>query len=84
MVPQKGPNNVEAKRQVPSKPTQKGEFVNSSTSQAPTTISIHRPTHMLSPENQSKRYWGYPSAGKNIPHPFDAKKIPRLDGAVIV
>jgi hypothetical protein len=34
---------------------EKGEFVNSSTSQAPTTVSIHRPTHAHSPETQSKR-----------------------------
>jgi hypothetical protein len=57
-VPQKGPSTVEANRQVPSKPTKKGEFVNSNTSQAPTTISTQRPTHALSPENQRSRYWG--------------------------
>jgi hypothetical protein len=49
---------------VPSKPTQKGEFVSSSTNQEPTRISIHRPTHVLSPETQSKRYGGYPKGGK--------------------
>jgi hypothetical protein len=58
-------------RQVPSMPTQYGEFVISSMSQAPTIISIHLPAEVNSAEIQRRRIWGYPGAGRRR---GDAKK----------